>query len=376
MKIGIIGTRGIPNQYGGFERFAENFSVRMAERGHDVTVYCSHTHPYRKSEYKNVKLVHCYDPEHIIGTAGQFIYDFNCIKNSRKQHFDIILQLGYTSSTIWSWLFPKSTILVTNMDGLEWSRAKYNKPTQHFLTYAEKWAVRYSDYLIADSKGIQDYLLDKFKVQSVLIPYGAEIHSPAQKEELVLKHYSLTSNNYDLLIARFEPENNIETVLKAYVTPGAKKLVLVGNYANTKFGRRMFMEYGSHWNIDFVGANYDVTQLNVLRHHSRLYLHGHSVGGTNPSLLEAMACNALVCAHDNQFNRHVLGDDAFYFRDTKDVQSILSAPLMKEEHQNWLCNNRQKISNYYNWEAIIENIESYLKQWKFGEQFLQVQYAM
>src|ERR1700733_12147755 len=163
MKIGIIGTRGIPNQYGGFEQFAEKFSTKMVEKGHDVIVYTSHRHPYNESHYKNVQLVRCFDPEYLIGTAGQFIYDFNCIRNCRSQDFDIILQLGYTSSTIWSWLYPKSSILVTNMDGLEWTRAKYKKATQYFLPHAEKRGVHYSHYLIADSKGIQAYLLDKYK---------------------------------------------------------------------------------------------------------------------------------------------------------------------------------------------------------------------
>src|ERR1700761_1406535 len=105
MKIGIIGTRGIPNQYGGFEQFAETFSTRMVEKGHEVIVYNSHRHPYTQKTYKDVQIVSCYDPEYLLGTAGQFVYDFNCIRDSRRQGFDIILQLGYTSSTIWSWLY-------------------------------------------------------------------------------------------------------------------------------------------------------------------------------------------------------------------------------------------------------------------------------
>jgi glycosyltransferase involved in cell wall biosynthesis len=372
MKIGIIGTRGIPNQYGGFEQFAEKFSTIMADKGHDITVYTSHRHPYKESEYKNVRLIHCYDPEHMLSTFGQFIYDLNCIRNCRKQNFDVIFQLGYTSSTIWSWLYPKSSILVTNMDGLEWTRAKYNKATQYFLTHAEKWGVRYSNYLIADSKGIQAYLLNKYDVNAVFIPYGADIYSPADNDDSVLQFYSLLSGEYDLLIARFEPENNIETVLKSYAKLKERNLVLIGNYANTVFGRRMFKEYGACPNINFAGANYNVEQLNSLRYNSRLYLHGHSVGGTNPSLLEAMACSSLVCAHNNQFNKHVLGNDAFYFNSSEDLTSIISSSELKVNYENWLDNNRQKILHNYNWTTITDNIESNFKQWKFGEQFQQV----
>jgi len=372
MKIGIIGTRGIPNQYGGFEQFAENFSTRMVERGHDVTVYISHRHPYKSDHYKNVRLIRCYDPEYLMGTAGQFIYDFNCIRNSREHNFDVILQLGYTSSTIWSWLYPEGSILVTNMDGLEWSRAKYNKWTQHFLTHAEKWGVNHSDYLIADSKGIQDYLLKKYNTKAVLIPYGADIYETKKGDIQTLHKFSVKSNEYDLLIARYEPENNIETILKAYATAKNRELVLIGNFKNTSFGHRMYRDYGGYAHIHFAGPVYEVKQLNVLRYHSRLYMHGHSVGGTNPSLLEAMACNALICAHDNLFNRYVLGDDAFYFKEASELSSLISAPLNKENHENWLYNNKQKIYDDYNWNSITGKIENYFNQWKYGEKYQEV----
>ncbi|MDR3681805.1 MAG: DUF1972 domain-containing protein [Flavipsychrobacter sp.] len=376
MKIGIIGTRGIPNQYGGFEQFAETFSTRMVEKGHEVTVYNSHRHPYQQKSYKDVQIVSCYDPEFLLGTAGQFIYDLNCIRDSRKQNFDVILQLGYTSSTIWSWLYPKSSILVTNMDGLEWSRAKYNKAIQYFLTYAEKWGVRNSDHLIADSKGIQEYLRDKYNADAELIPYGADIYESTDDDYSVLAEFSVQPNGYDLLIARFEPENNIETTLKAYTAVPGRKIVLIGNHNDTSFGRRLYKEYGMNPDVVFSGSIFDPMQLNALRYHSRLYIHGHSVGGTNPSLLEAMGCNALICAHENQFNKHVLGKDAYYFKNSKDLVSIISAPYVKKEQEKWLFNNRLKIANEYNWDRITEKIETCFNQWKYGEKYRQVLYTV
>ena len=133
MKIGILGTRGIPNYHGGFEQFAEFFASFLAEKGHEVYVYSSHLHPYKKSCFKGANIIHCYDPEDKIGTPGQFIYDLNCIMDSRKRNFDILLQLGYTSNSIWHRLLPKKPIIITNMDGLEWKRSKYNKWVRHFL---------------------------------------------------------------------------------------------------------------------------------------------------------------------------------------------------------------------------------------------------
>src|SRR5690606_15248269 len=126
--IAILGTRGIPNNYGGFEQFAEYLSSYLANKGHEVDVYCSSSHPYQKSLWSKVNLIHIYDPENQLGTLGQFVYDLNCILDSRKRDFDIILQLGYTSNSIWGWLFSSKPIIVTNMDGLEWKRSKYSKP--------------------------------------------------------------------------------------------------------------------------------------------------------------------------------------------------------------------------------------------------------
>ena len=141
MKLAILGTRGVPNHYGGFEQFAQYLSEEFVKKGHEVYVYNSHNHPYQKSEWNGVKIIHCKDPSNIIGTASQFIYDLNCIIDSRKRNYDLILQLGYTSSSIWNGLFPKGTIIVTNMDGLEWKRSKYSKLVQNFLLFNERLAV-------------------------------------------------------------------------------------------------------------------------------------------------------------------------------------------------------------------------------------------
>ena len=217
MKIAIIGTRGIPNYYGGFEQFAEYLSVGLVERGFEVVVYNSHSHPYKEFTYKGVEIVHCWDPEDLIGTAGQFIYDLNCILDSRKKNFDVILQLGYTSSSIWSRLFPKKAIVTTNMDGLEWKRTKYSKKVQRFLRYAEKLAIKHSDHLIADSIGIQKYLSDTFNSKSVYIPYGSDLFQSA--DEKALADWDFAPYGYDMLIARLEPENSIERSLQSKFGP-------------------------------------------------------------------------------------------------------------------------------------------------------------
>ena len=357
MKIAILGTRGIPNYYGGFEQFAQYLSVGLVKNNHEVFVYNSSNHPYQESEYRGVKIIHCYDPEDRIGTVGQFVYDFNCILDSRKRNFDIILQLGYTSSSIFNFLFKNSRI-VTNMDGLEWKRSKYSKPVQIFLKYAEKLAVSYSDILIADSKGIKEYLDSKYNLNSKFIPYGADANQ--QFDLAHLNKFSLEPYRYDMLIARLEPENSVKEIIEGFAaSTTSRNLVIVGSTStnlgqylknNIKDKRLLYLEYIS-----------DINQLNSLRYYSNLYFHGHTVGGTNPSLLEAMASQALVCANDNVFNRSILGDDAHYFTSSKNVSKLVNS-LNKDEYSKFVTSNRNKIIETYNWESIIKQYEKVLDE--------------
>jgi glycosyltransferase involved in cell wall biosynthesis len=351
MKIGIIGTRGIPNQYGGFEQFLEFTSPILVERGYEVHVYNSSLHPFEGDKWKGVHIVKKFDPEDRIGTVGQFIYDFGCILDARKKNYDILLQLGYTSSSIWSFLFPRKSIIITNMDGLEWKRSKYNALTQRFLKYAEKIAVNNSNHLIADSKGIQSYLSEKYGVGSSYIAYGATIFSDPDKN--ILEKYGLVENTYNLIIARMEPENNIETILKGHLLAKNKiKLLIIGNYKN-KYGTYLKAKYQGE-GIHFMGPIYDLTVLNNLRYFSNMYFHGHSVGGTNPSLLEAMASNCLLVAHDNIFNRSVLEEDAYYFKNEEDISGLLNAGVLKEERLDLIGRNAEKIKAEYTWGHIAD----------------------
>ena len=360
MKIGILGTRGIPNHHGGFEQFAEYFSVFASENGHDVYVYNSHNHPYKNNEYKGVNIVHCYDLEKKIGTAGQFLYDLNCILDSRSRGFDVLLQLGYTSSSIWGRLLPQNTLVITNMDGLEWKRSKYSKTVQSFLKYAEKLAVKTSNFLIADSVGIKKYLKKKYNKYSEYIPYGADVYRPS--EENTFSYSDFYTNDFFLLIARIEPENNIEMILDGYVkSKSIYPFCVVGNVDATPFGVYLRSKYINNDNIRFVGAIYDLDLLNSLRHNARLYFHGHSVGGTNPSLLEAMACGALIAANKNDFNQAILGENSFYFSSVDEVVEAINI-YQKENHKDSIEENILKIKNEFNWPYINNSYLNFFKK--------------
>ena len=358
MKIAIFGTRGIPNHYGGFEQIAQFLSEGLCKKGHEVYVYNSHNHPYQSNKWNNVNIIHCYDPEFKLGTIGQFIYDLNCSLDSRKRKFDIILQLGYTSSSIWNWLFKKNIKLFTNMDGFEWKREKFSKITMQFLKLAEKLAVDYSDVLIADSLAVQSYINSKYSLKSHYIPYGANCFEKPNKE--ILCKYNLKSYDYDIIIARIEPENNIKMIIDAFVKSNvSRKLVVIGNM-NTKLAREI-KSYIIDVRVIFLGYISDLYVLNNLRYYSNLYFHGHSVGGTNPSLIEAMASNTLICSHQNVFNKLILQNDAIYFSDKNQLIKIIES-CKKAHYKNLSSNNYNKIKNIYNWDKIISSYEQLLSE--------------
>lgn len=355
MTIAILGTRGIPNNYGGFEQFAEYLSKALVNSGHKVTVFNSHNHPYQSAEWNKVQIVHKFDPEFLLGSFGQFIYDFNSILYTRKENFDIILQLGYTSSSIWSFLFPKKSIVVTNMDGLEWKRTKYSRPVRKFLKYAEYLAATKSDFLVADSLGIKGYLTNEYGLYSEFIPYGA--HAFTEPDHKALAQYNLEKYSYDMLIARMEPENNIEPILDGVVQANSGRDFLVIGRTTTPFGKYLRKKFQKRSFIRFLESIYDLNVLNNLRHFSNLYFHGHSVGGTNPSLLEAMASNSLICAHRNPFNMSILGDDAYFFEDDQDVADILKRISRNANEKRKIDSNFLKIVTDYNWAKVIEQYE-------------------
>ena len=361
MHIGIIGTRGIPNNYGGFEQCAEYLAVGLVKRGFTVSVYNSHNHPYQQDEWNGVEIIHAYDPEFKYGTVGQFIYDYNVIKDTQKRNFDIILQLGYTSSSVSGRFLPRNkSIVTTNMDGLEWKRSKFSRPVRKFLKYAERLAIQHSDYLIADSIGIQEYLKKKFKKESVYIAYGAHLFTTPDASHV--NAYDVIPYGYDMLIARLEPENSIETILDGVVAAGIDRTFLVVGKHETMYGEYLKNKFRDSAAIRFVGGIYNINTLNNVRYFSNLYFHGHTVGGTNPSLLEAMSSGALICANGNVFNKYILGKEALYFTTASDVAAALTS-VHKEEsvYTKMIEANFQKITDLYSWDRITEQYADHLR---------------
>jgi glycosyltransferase involved in cell wall biosynthesis len=355
LKIAILGTRGIPNNYGGFEQIAACLSRGLIQKGHDVTVYNSSRHPYQEKTWHGVHIAHCFDPEYLVGVPGQFIYDFNCIMDARRRNYDIILMLGYTSSSIWGFLYPKKTTIITNMDGLEWRRTKYSKPVRSFLKLAEKLAIRSSHFYIADSLVIKEYLDNKFHIESRYISYGAELHPAA--DEKFLAEYDLRKNEYFLLMSRMEPENSVELILDGYCRSiSAKKFIVIGNTGN-KYGTYLVNKYKNKEGIIFIGAIFDKQKVQSITSFCSLYFHGHTVGGTNPSLLNAMAARVPLAIHNNPFNRSVVKGNALRFANSKEVCNLIN--LDNHLNEAHIHENYSRIENEYSWDRIIGQYENY-----------------
>lgn len=366
MKIAIIGTRGIPNNYGGFEQFAEYLSVGLVERGHDVTVYSPHFHSFKEPLYKGVRIKHIYSPECWMGNSiGSFFYDYACLRDAlKKQTFDIVYELGYTSivpSYIWFDVRKiTSPVIITNMDGLEYLRPKFNKWVRRFLRWEEKMAIRYSPYLVTDNQAIHDYHLHKYGRESKMLAYGADVRNGYN--EAYLQEFDLMPENYLLVIARMEPENNIEMIINGYLESDMKNkpLIIVGKL-KTSHGKYLVERYGAERGIRFMNGIYDVEKLNSLRHFSYAYFHGHSVGGTNPSLLEAMAAGCFIFAHENAFNRSVLNGKAIYFNDKEDITTLLNhmPTHCLESKEDFVSHNLYSAEKDYGWAKLIADYEAY-----------------
>jgi glycosyltransferase involved in cell wall biosynthesis len=292
-----------------------------------------------------------------IGAAGNFLYDYYCLKDAARRNFDIVYEAGYaTCSPFFYLLKGRKTKLITNMDGIEWMRSKWGFFTKRLMKYLESLAVKRSHYILSDNPGIQQYYKNSFRKDSFMIPYGADLAVNPDKNDL--KCFNVSAGNYFMLIARMEPENNIELILNSYKQCNrTEPFLVIGNY-ETKYGRFLYEQYNNE-RTRFLGSIYDKKILDSLRFFCKAYLHGHSVGGTNPSLLEAMASSAFIIAHNNSFNASVLKSNALYFETTETLTQLynnIDAELFLHKTA-FINNNVNEINTNYSWQYIIDQYE-------------------
>jgi len=361
-KVSILGIRGIPAEHGGFESFAEGQAVYLAEQGWEVIVYCQKEGKPRieESSWKGVKLINIYVQQ--TGPLSTFIFDWKSIFHAAKQG-GLMLTLGYNTAVFCAWFRVKGITNIMNMDGIEWKRQKWSFPMKAWFYINEKFGSWLSNHLVADHPEIKAHLTRNVKPEKItVIPYGADDIRSAPTEPL--DAYDLTPKQYGILIARPEPENSILEVVQAFsAKPRGMKLVVLGKYDEQHEYQKTVMETASD-EVMFVGAIYDSEIVGALRHHSALYFHGHQVGGTNPSLVEAMGAGNPIMAHNNKFNRWVAGDGQFYFSDAQECEAMLDRLLPDNDELNTAAQaSHQRFLDKFTWIAILQQYEALLEKY-------------
>lgn len=359
MRLAILGTRGIPARYGGFETFAEELGVRLAEAGVDVTVLCPSEAPREAERYRGVTLR--YVASKVPPPFDQILWDVRCLAACRRD-YEVVYLLGVAAGFA-AWLPRLSGAQVwINTDGVEWKRRKWGLAGRWYLRLAEALSVASSNRVIADSEAIARYLHARYGRLAVTstIAYGAH-PLDAPPSDAPLREWGLSSGAYYLIVCRLEPENHVRELVEGYEASRAERpLVVLGSVERpTPYVRELLAHRGEK--VRFIGTVFDPPRLTALRYHARAYLHGHSVGGTNPSLLEAMACENLVLAHDNPFNREVLGDAGLYFGTSAEVADQLARVERGDvDVARARSRARQIIRERYTWPIIARQYQDLL----------------
>jgi glycosyltransferase involved in cell wall biosynthesis len=359
LRIAMVGTRGIPARYGGFETAVEEIGSRLARKGHDVVVYCRRTGDARSrsSKYLAVSLVHLPALRHkALETLSHTA--LSTLHATTTGRFDAVVVFNAANSVFLPLLRRRANGVATHVDGLEWKRSKWGRVGRRYYRIAEGLAVRWSDALICDAQGIADYYRDEFAAQGDVIAYGAPILQGTGDDRLAV--LGVHPGRYHLVVARFEPENHVDVAVEGYLASRARNpLIVVGTapYADD-YTRRVRELAAKDARIRLVGAVWDQDQLNQLYANACSYIHGHSVGGTNPSLLRAMGAGAAVLAFDVTFNRETLGSDDGLWSNALELAAELEAveadptvPLSRGQR------SRTRAATVYRWDDVADAYE-------------------
>ena len=317
LRILLLGTRGIPAQHGGFETFVEMLAPDLVRRGWDVTVYCQEEgrHSIWETSYRGVRLIHV--PVRGRSTKSTIVFDWISMRDALRRD-GLIFSFGYPTGAFA--LLPRllGRRHVINMDGIEWRRSQFGLLGKIAYYVNERLAAIFGHRLVADHPSIADHLATRVaRAKISTIAYGAE--EIKEVDPSLLSSYGITSDRYALIVARPEPDNSILELVRAFSRRERNRLLVVlGDFKATN-EYHIAVKSAASAEVIFPGAIYDKTALGILRHHARFYAHGHRVGGTNPSLVEALGAGSATLAHDNRFNRWVAQKSAIYFTTEDDA---------------------------------------------------------
>lgn len=357
VKVTLMGTRGVPALYGGFETAVEEIGSRLATRGYDVTVYCRNPGQHITS-YKDMRLVNLPAVRHRT-TETLSHTTLSAAHAIIRERPDVVLLLNAGNAPLLKPLRLAGIPTAIHLDGLESRREKWRGTGARYYRWAERAAVQWGDEVIADARGIADHVQRQYGRACLVITYGAEVISPGSDR---LRERDLEPQGFHLVVARFEPENHVLDAVFAYRRSAAPQpLVVVGSapYAQWYVDRVRDAAHGDP-RIRLIGGVYDQGLLDQLYAHCRTYVHGHSVGGTNPSLLRAMGAGAPVLAYDVEFNREVTAGQALFWSDAGMLTALVddvAAGLFNRRLEDLRRSGQERIREAYQWDAVTDDYE-------------------
>lgn len=359
----ILGTRGVPAAHGGFETFAEHLALYLVDHGWIVTVYCQQDGcgAICEDDWCGVRRVNI--PVQQRGALGTIVFDWKATQHAALQP-QLTLILGYNTAIFCAWLRLKHVPNLINMDGIEWNRQKWGMLPKIWF-YLNDWAGCWlGNHLIADHPQIKKHLMSRVLGEKItMIPYGADRVDKAPPE--TLQALGLLPGCYLTLIARAEPENSILEVVSGFSRKSRGiTLVVLGNYDVEGNAYHRAVKNAASEEVIFLGAIYDKAVLRVLRFYCAAYIHGHQVGGTNPSLVEAMGAGNPVIAHDNHFNRWVAGPSAVYFIGSDGFDHVLEGTMASSEKLAQMKQGSQaRYEDAFTWDKVLADYETLFFKW-------------
>ena len=360
-RVAIVGARGIPASYGGFETFAEEIALHLTKHyGYQVSVVCDAEQARcndKMTEYRGVQLRY-----------SRFSKEKNAIRFYRDSigqvatDHDIVYSCGPAGGLFAYIVHRRGGVMLINPDGLNSRRSKWSWPVRQGFRLLEWLSSRFSDVVVCDSRGVEEYIRSTYGVSHTYVAeYGAyeNLSVDPMEDDGALQQFGLVPGGYHLLVSRMEPENNIAMIVRGFARrPRKYPLVVVGNLKDTAYVRNLQASAGEQ--VHFLGGIYIHEILAAVRVNAVSYFHGHSVGGTNPSLLEAMGAGNLCVCHDNVFNREVVGDCGFFFSSAADVDSLVGE-IEKNSDEARFASMRsgalERIRSYYSWENIAKKYD-------------------
>lgn len=354
-RLAIIGTNGVPNQYGGFETLVEFLAQYLSDR-FDITIYCSKTQKTRVKHYKGCFLK--YLPLNANGWQG-ILYDALSVALTAPK-YDEVLILGCSSIITIRLFSGYKKKFILNIGGIDWRRSKWGKVASWFIHESEKACVPICPRIISDNEGIREYIKETYNKDSYLIEYGGDQVTKQPITPKAKEKYSFLNSDYALVVARIQSDNNIEMSIQGCLK-AQYPLVVVGNWNSSDYGRELRQKYALEKDLYLLDAIYDQDELNILRSNASLYIHGHSGGGTNPSLVEIMNLEVPVLCYGSNYNRYTTEDKSLYYNNEEELAKLIFK--ITPEDKIALSHSLKEVADRrYKWKIIAEKYAQVIEQ--------------